>query len=76
MFEYQPLKVGEGNGKLVLSNNDLGSYTYDLVLRASPATHEKPTYFKCSLGSNQVVTIKFQNYARQKTDYICKVSFL
>ena len=74
MFEYQPLRVGEGTGKVLLSNNDLGLYTYDLVLRATPAGPEKTTYFKANLGSSQVVTMKFQNHARQKTDYVCKVS--
>ncbi|XP_076808093.1 hydrocephalus-inducing protein homolog isoform X2 [Clavelina lepadiformis] len=74
MFEYQPLKVGESSGKLTLSNGDLGNYTYDLALRSSPAVLEKTTHFKTWLGNNHVVTIKFQNYARQKTDYICKVN--
>ena len=75
MFEYQPLRVGEGTGKVLLANSDLGLYTYDLVLRSSPAGQEKRTYFKTNLGNSQVVNIKFQNYARQKTDYICKVAF-
>lgn len=74
MFEYQPLKVGENTGKLVLVNNDLGMYSYDLQLRATPAGPEKTTFFKTNLGSHQVMTIKFQNYARQKTDYSCKVN--
>lgn len=73
MFEYQPLKAGEYSGKLILTNNELGSYTYDLVLNAMPACPEKTTYFNSGLGSNQSITIRLQNYARQKTDYLCKV---
>ena len=73
MFEYLPLKVGDSTGKLILSNSDLGSYTYDLKLKATKSSSENVTFFKCPLGSNQVITVKFQNYARQKTDYICKV---
>uniref|UniRef100_H2XZ27 Hydin adenylate kinase-like domain-containing protein n=1 Tax=Ciona intestinalis TaxID=7719 RepID=H2XZ27_CIOIN len=73
MFEYQPLKVGEGTGKLVLTNSELGSYTYDLVLRATPAAPEKTSYFKTALGGSYSVNIKFQNYAKQKSDYICKI---
>ena len=75
MFEYQPLRVGEGSGKVLLSNNDLGLYTYDLILHATPAGSERITYFKTNLGSSQVMNIKFQNFARQKTDYICKVCY-
>uniref|UniRef100_H2YKD6 Uncharacterized protein n=1 Tax=Ciona savignyi TaxID=51511 RepID=H2YKD6_CIOSA len=72
-FEYQPLKVLEGVGKLVLTNGELGTYIHDLTLRATPAAPEKTSYFKTALGGNHVVTIKFQNYAKQKTDYICKM---
>lgn len=73
MFEYQPLKVGEYSGKLILTNTELGSYVYDLLLKAMPAGPEKTTYFNAGLGGNQNATIRLQNYARQKTDYVCKI---
>ncbi|XP_077975805.1 hydrocephalus-inducing protein homolog isoform X2 [Styela clava] len=73
MFEYQPLKAGEFSGKLILTNSELGSYMYDLALKAMTAGPEKTTYFNAGLGTNQTITIRFQNYARQKTDYICKI---
>lgn len=73
MFEYQPLKAGETTGKLILTNGELGTYTYDLQLSALVAAPEKASYFNVALGSSETVMIRFQNYARQKTDYICKV---
>jgi len=72
-FEYQPLKQGEASGKLIFHNPDLGNYQYDLNLTALPAKPEKPTYFQAPLGSNQIVQIRFTNYAKQKTEYFCKI---
>lgn len=72
-FEFLPLKAGETTSKLELNSIDLGACVYDLNLKAIPAAAERPVYFKTSLGSSQVLTAKFLNYCRQKTDYICKV---
>ncbi|KAM9301954.1 hydrocephalus-inducing protein homolog [Gastrophryne carolinensis] len=73
MFEYQPLKAGESTGRLTLQSADLGSYQYDLLLKATPAVSEKPLYFRAPLGSAQTLTAKFLNYTRQKAEYSCKV---
>ena len=70
-----PLKVGETSHKLELSSSDLGSYIYDLNLKATTPAFERVIYFKTYLGNSQVVTAKFTNFCRQKTDYACKVSF-
>ncbi|XP_062442830.1 hydrocephalus-inducing protein homolog [Rhea pennata] len=70
VFEYQPLKTGESTGHLVLQSNDLGSFCYDLNLKATASRPEKPLYFCTALGSNQTMTAKFINYVRQKTDYV------
>ena len=47
---------------------------YDLVLKATPAGPEKALYFRTGLGQNNVQVAKFFNFAKQKTDYSCKVS--
>ncbi|NXI70129.1 HYDIN protein, partial [Anseranas semipalmata] len=70
VFEYQPLKVGESTGRLVLHSSDLGSCYYELNLKATASKPEKPLYFCTTLGSNQTITTKIMNYNRQKTDYI------
>ncbi|XP_029465095.1 hydrocephalus-inducing protein homolog [Rhinatrema bivittatum] len=72
-FEYQPLKAGETLGRLVLQNSELGSYQYELILKAMPAKPEKPVYFSTLLGSSQVLSAKFFNYTRQKIEYTCKI---
>ncbi|XP_070194710.1 hydrocephalus-inducing protein homolog isoform X4 [Littorina saxatilis] len=72
-FEYQPLKVGEVQGKLEFGSQDLGLFTFDLILRATAASPEKAIYLRTSLGQTQVQTARFLNYAKQKTDYACKV---
>ncbi|XP_021570831.1 hydrocephalus-inducing protein homolog, partial [Carlito syrichta] len=71
-FEFQPLKAGEIFGRLTLHNSDLGSYQYELNLKATPALPEKPVYFQTVLGSSQNTFVKFINYTRQKTEYFCR----
>uniref|UniRef100_W5LN16 HYDIN axonemal central pair apparatus protein n=1 Tax=Astyanax mexicanus TaxID=7994 RepID=W5LN16_ASTMX len=71
-FEYQPLCIGESTTRLTLQNSELGSFHYELLLRALPAPPEKPLYFKAPLGSSQYLTAKFTSYSRVKTEYTCK----
>ena len=73
MFEYQPFRVGEDTGEVLLASNDLVLSTIDLG--SSPAGTQKTTCFETNLGNSRVVKITFQNYVRQKTDCICEVGF-
>ncbi|XP_059682609.1 hydrocephalus-inducing protein homolog [Gavia stellata] len=70
VFEYQPMKIGESSGRLVLQSSDLGSFYYNLHLKATTHRTEKPLYFRTTLGSSQTITTEITNYARQKTDYL------
>ncbi|KAM9289560.1 hydrocephalus-inducing protein homolog [Morus bassanus] len=74
VFEYQPLKIGESTGRLVLQSSDLGSFYYNLHLKATTSRPEKPLYFCTTLGSSQTITTKIMNYARQKTDYLLQTN--
>nr|KAF6318524.1 HYDIN axonemal central pair apparatus protein [Pipistrellus kuhlii] len=71
-FEFQPLRAGETFGRLVMHNNDLGYFQYELNLKALPAVPEKPIHFQTVLGSGQSIFAKFINYTRQKTEYYCR----
>ncbi|XP_015443273.1 hydrocephalus-inducing protein homolog isoform X1 [Pteropus alecto] len=71
-FEFQPLRAGETFGRLVLHNNDLGYYQYELNLKALPALPEKPVHLQAVLGSGQSIFAKIINYTRQKTEYFCR----
>ncbi|XP_047008963.2 hydrocephalus-inducing protein homolog isoform X3 [Ictalurus punctatus] len=71
-FEYQPLRSGETTARLILHNNELGYFNYELLLRALPAPPEKPLYFRAPLGSGQYLTAKFTSYSRVKAEYTCK----
>ncbi|NWH50429.1 HYDIN protein, partial [Fregata magnificens] len=73
-FEYQPLKTGESTGRLVLQSSDLGSFYYNLHLKATASRPEKPLYFCTTLGSSQTITTKIMNYTRQKTDYLLQTN--
>jgi len=73
-LEYLPLKVGETQSRLEFTCNDLGLYMYDLNMKATQAGPERAVYFRTTLGSSQIHQARFINYAKQKTDYTCKVS--
>lgn len=73
-LEFLPLTVRTQSGKLELNNADLGVYLYELECTATAAGPEKAIYFKCPLGSHQTLPAKFLNFAKQKTEYACKVS--
>ena len=73
-LEYLPLKVGDVQGRLEFNCNDLGLYIYDLNLKASKAGPERALYFRTCLGTSSTQSARFLNFAKQKTDYTCKVS--
>ncbi|XP_067327017.1 hydrocephalus-inducing protein homolog [Anolis sagrei] len=72
-FDFQPMRPGESGGRLALNSTDLGSFQYDLVLKATPPRAEKTLHFNTMLGSSQNVVAKFVNYTRQKTEYSAKI---
>ncbi|XP_053355859.1 hydrocephalus-inducing protein-like [Clarias gariepinus] len=72
-FEYQPLRSGETTARLILYNNELGYFHYELLLRALPAPPEKPLCFRAPLGCGQYLTAKFTSYSRVKAEYTCKI---
>uniref|UniRef100_A0A8C3KHX2 HYDIN axonemal central pair apparatus protein n=1 Tax=Calidris pygmaea TaxID=425635 RepID=A0A8C3KHX2_9CHAR len=74
VFEYQPMKMGESIGRLMLQSSDLGSFYYNLHLKATTNRPEKPLHFCTTLGSSQTITTKIMNYARQKTDYLLQTN--
>lgn len=71
-FEYMPLKSGTTTGRLVLQSVELGSYSYDMNMFATPAAPERPVHFITSLGTSQVLACKFINYSRSRVEYACK----
>ncbi|XP_062997557.1 hydrocephalus-inducing protein homolog [Elgaria multicarinata webbii] len=73
VFEFQPMRPGETSGRLALNSNELGSFQYDLILKATPARPERALYFCTMLGSSQNIVTKFVNYTRQRTEYTTKI---
>ena len=76
MFEYLPLKVGESTAKLSLQSSDLGVYQYELHLVATPPPPERLFHFTTHLGSSHQQHCGFVSYAKGRTEYTCKVSFM
>lgn len=63
----------EATAKIVLSSLDLGNYCYDLKLSSFAAGTERTLNFKVGLGGQQIQTFRFFSFAKQKTDYSCKI---
>jgi hydrocephalus-inducing protein len=72
-IDFLPLQPKESTGRIVLSSPELGIYQYDLKLNAIPCGLERSLIFKVGLGSQQIQTFRFLSFAKQKTDYNCKV---
>ena len=72
-LEYCPLKVGQTEGKIEITNNDLGNFTYDLNLHALKPNPECELKFAVSLGMVQTLHANFTNYSKNKLDYTCHV---
>ena len=76
MFEYLPLKVGESTAKLSLQSSDLGVYQYELHLVATPSPPERLFHFTTHLGLSHQQHCGFVSYAKGRTEYTCKASFM
>ncbi|CAL8355249.1 unnamed protein product [Lota lota] len=72
VFEYQPLSEGESTALLTLSCHELGSFRYELLLKALAAPPEPPLLFLTPLGSSHTALARFTNYSRSKAEYSCK----
>ncbi|EFC47717.1 hypothetical protein NAEGRDRAFT_78704 [Naegleria gruberi] len=73
-FVYLPLLVSDPKkAKLTIGNDELGIFPFDLLLKPIAKVSERSTHFSVSLGSSQTQTIRFVNFARQATEYTCKI---
>ncbi|KAJ3596852.1 hypothetical protein NHX12_003252 [Muraenolepis orangiensis] len=54
------------------SKVELGSFRYELRLKALPGAPEPPLYFQTSLGSSHTALAQFTNYCRSKAEYSCE----
>jgi hypothetical protein len=72
-IEFLPLNPKESIARLLLTSNELGVYPYDLKMLATTAGPERSLHFKASLGGSQVLTFRFISFAKQKTEYACKI---
>eukprot|EP00698_Gefionella_okellyi_P022526 TRINITY_DN7486_c0_g1_i1.p1 TRINITY_DN7486_c0_g1~~TRINITY_DN7486_c0_g1_i1.p1 ORF type:complete len:4186 (-),score=1237.39 TRINITY_DN7486_c0_g1_i1:99-12656(-) len=71
---YMPTVPGAGSGKLKLVSTELGTFMYDLQLKALAPLAEKVLQFKASLGTTHVQTYRFTHYSKQKVDFACAVT--
>ncbi|KAL7750642.1 hypothetical protein RI367_003984 [Sorochytrium milnesiophthora] len=72
-IEFLALVPRETTGKLTLTSSELGVFQYDIHLNAVAAGYERTMHFKVGLGGVQVLTFRFPNLCRSKTEFSCKV---
>ncbi|KAJ3206444.1 hypothetical protein HDU82_004517 [Entophlyctis luteolus] len=71
--EFLPLQPKEAVARLAINSSELGMYQYDLKLAASAVGSERSLHFKVGLGGTQTQTFRFLSFAKNKTEYSCRV---
>ncbi|CAH8595166.1 unnamed protein product [Heterobilharzia americana] len=72
-LEYLPIKVGRNCGKFEAVCNELGSFTYELDLQATPVGIESTVHFRTTIGQRHCQTVKFTNMTKSKTEFITNI---
>eukprot|EP01105_Mastigella_eilhardi_P014617 TRINITY_DN3328_c0_g1_i10.p1 TRINITY_DN3328_c0_g1~~TRINITY_DN3328_c0_g1_i10.p1 ORF type:complete len:4822 (+),score=1153.45 TRINITY_DN3328_c0_g1_i10:606-14468(+) len=71
---FMPLLLcSEVPARVTCTSEQLGSYHFDFLLKATPPAKEKTMYFKVTLGNRQTQTFRFLHCARSKADYSCTI---
>ncbi|PSN36195.1 Hydrocephalus-inducing protein, partial [Blattella germanica] len=70
-LKYLPLQQGDSICQLDISSTELGSYSYELNLKAGPPPDEKPIHFTANLGSQCTELAHFKNLTKNKAEFIC-----
>jgi len=73
MVDYLPTQVGESTAKITSNSLEFGNIVHELKLISKQAKPSSPTNFHSALGSAQTQSIKFQSYAKTRTEYTCKL---
>jgi len=70
---YCPLFEGERLVRLTATSPELGSFNFDLQLKALPALPMESQQFVARLGLSTARELSFLNYANMRTDYTAKI---
>ncbi|KAJ3073687.1 hypothetical protein HDU99_001861 [Rhizoclosmatium hyalinum] len=72
-IEFLPLQPKELTTRLSISSSELGVYQYDIKLLATVSAPERSLHFKVGLGGTQTQTLRFMSFAKNKTEYTCRI---
>ncbi|ORY39534.1 hypothetical protein BCR33DRAFT_853320, partial [Rhizoclosmatium globosum] len=72
-IEFLPLQPKEVTTRLSISSSELGVYQYDIKLLATVSAPERSLHFKVGLGGTQTQTLRFMSFAKNKTEYTCRI---
>lgn len=75
-IEYRPLAITDQPKEhtVTISTKELGTYTYKLVVKATPPALRQTLRFEVPLGSMQAETFMFRAYNSTKVDFACSVN--
>nr|CAH8857992.1 unnamed protein product [Trichobilharzia regenti] len=72
-LEYLPIKVGQSTGKFEATCNELGLFSYELDLQATPSGFESTLHFRTNIGQRHCQMVKFTNMTKNKTEFIANI---
>jgi len=72
-LNFRPLIIEEKEAVLTLENPDLGTFTYNLMLKGLKSTIQRSMHFKASLGAELIQAFRFTHFVKANTTYTVKI---
>jgi hypothetical protein len=67
--KYRPLLAGQGNAKIEASCAELGTFVFDVTVKAAAAGADRSLSFRAPLGTTDTQTFRFNHLLADKADY-------
>jgi hydrocephalus-inducing protein len=67
--KYRPLLAGQGSAKVEATCAELGTFVFDVAVKAAAAGADRSLSFRAPLGTTDVQTFRFNHLLADKADY-------
>ncbi len=67
--KYRPLLAGQGNAKVEATCAELGTFVFDVAVKAAAAGADRSLSFRAPLGNTDVQTFRFNHLLADKAEY-------
>jgi hypothetical protein len=67
--KYRPLLSGQGSAKVEATCTELGTFVFDVAVKAAAAGADRSLSFRAPLGTADLQTFRFHHLLTEKADY-------